>query len=270
MSKSKGNVIAPQQVSDTLGAEILRLWVAATDYSGELTISERNPQARASRATAASATPCASCSPTPPTSTPATQMLPVDEWLEIDRYALAADARAAGASCRADYERYEFHKRRAGAAELLLRGPGRLLPRHPQGPPVHHGADSRARRSAQSALWHILQSLTRLMAPILSFTAEEIWQIAGDGDERDADDLACPAGRRLAKRRSGCTLATGDPRHRAPRRSKVLEDLREARAASAPRCRPRSRFAPCGETYDLLASARQTTAIRADLLAGPR
>jgi isoleucyl-tRNA synthetase len=68
MSKSKGNVIAPQKIADTLGADILRLWVAATDYSGELSISDEILK-RVVEATAASATRCASCSPTPPTST---------------------------------------------------------------------------------------------------------------------------------------------------------------------------------------------------------
>jgi isoleucyl-tRNA synthetase len=68
MSKSKGNVIAPQQVSDKMGADILRLWTASTDYSGELTISMKSSSAL-SKAIAVSATRCASCSPTCPIST---------------------------------------------------------------------------------------------------------------------------------------------------------------------------------------------------------
>ncbi len=108
MSKSKGNVVAPQEVSDTLGAEILRLWVAATDYSGELSISKeildrvveiyrrlRNTLKFLLANTA--------------DFDPATDMLPVEEWLEIDRYALAM-TRALQEQCIADYERFEFHK----------------------------------------------------------------------------------------------------------------------------------------------------------------
>jgi isoleucyl-tRNA synthetase len=107
MSKSKGNVVAPQEVADTLGAEILRLWVAATDYSGELSISKeilarvvetyrrlRNTLRFLLANTA---------------DFDATQMLPVEEWLEIDRYALALTGQMQ-AQANADYERYEFHR----------------------------------------------------------------------------------------------------------------------------------------------------------------
>ena len=108
MSKSKGNVVAPQQVSDTLGAEILRLWVAATDYSGELTISKeildrvvevyrrlRNTLKFLLANTA--------------DFDARTQMLPVEQWLEVDRYALALTIDLQSNSLAA-YDRYEFHK----------------------------------------------------------------------------------------------------------------------------------------------------------------
>ena len=95
-------------------------------------------------------------------------------WLEIDRYALALTRAAAeGRACTADYDALRVPPGGAEAADVLLRGSGRLLPRHPEGPALHRGADSRARRSAQTALYHITHSLLRLMAPILSFTAEE-------------------------------------------------------------------------------------------------
>ena len=88
MSKSKGNVVAPQQVSDTLGAEILRLWVAATDYSGELTISKEildrvvEVYRRLRNTLKFLLANTADFDAT-------TQMLPVEQWLEVDRYALA-------------------------------------------------------------------------------------------------------------------------------------------------------------------------------------
>jgi isoleucyl-tRNA synthetase len=120
---------------------------------------------------------------------PARDALPPDEMLEIDRYALARRRAAAGATSRPTYERYEFHPIVAAPADLLLGGPGRLLPRHPQGPPLHERGRQPARRSAQTALRHLTDALLRLMAPILSFTAKEAcrcshrWPVREQGDD---------------------------------------------------------------------------------------
>ncbi len=181
MSKSKGNVVAPQEVSDRLGAEILRLWVAATDYSGELTISneilDRVVEVyRRLRNTLRFLLANTSDFDI------ARDGLPVDEWLDIDRYALALTRRLQE-QVAADYDRYEFHKVVQALQHFASEDLGafyldilkdRLYTTQP---------DSRARRAAQSALWHITQAITRLMAPVLSFTSEEIWQIIGKGDE---------------------------------------------------------------------------------------
>ena len=177
MSKSKGNVVAPQQVSDTLGAEILRLWVAATDYSGELTISKeildrvvevyrrlRNTLKFLLANTADFAAQ--------------TQMLPVDQWLEVDRYALALTHELQSTSLAA-YERYEFHKVVQALQNFCAEDMGAFYLDILKDRLYTAAVDSRARRSAQSALWHIVHSLTRLMAPILSFTAEEIVAVQG-------------------------------------------------------------------------------------------
>jgi len=177
MSKSKGNVVAPQQVSDTLGAEILRLWVAATDYSGELTISKeildrvvevyrrlRNTLKFLLANTA--------------DFDARKNMLPVDQWLEIDRYALAL-AHELHATCVTAYDRYEFHKAVQALQNFCAEDLGAFYLDILKDRLYTTAADSRARRSAQSALWHIVQSITRLMAPILSFTAEEIHQVTG-------------------------------------------------------------------------------------------
>ncbi len=182
MSKSKGNVIAPQQVSDKMGADILRLWTASTDYSGELSISDeilkrvvegyrriRNTLrfllANISDFDAAS------------------DMLPVGDWLEIDRYALAL-TRELQENCRADYDRYEFHRVVQALQTFCSEDLGgfyldilkdRLYTTAPK---------SVARRSAQSALWHITQAFVRLLAPITSFTAEEVWAVlSGKADD---------------------------------------------------------------------------------------
>ncbi|MDR2238833.1 MAG: isoleucine--tRNA ligase [Zoogloeaceae bacterium] len=175
MSKSKGNVIAPQKVSDTLGAEILRLWVAATDYSGELSISDeilkrvvesyrriRNTLRFLLANTA--------------DFDPARDMLPVADWLEIDRYALALTRRLQ-AQVTADYERYEFHRVAQALQAFCSEELGAFYLDILKDRLYTTGVASKPRRAAQSALWHIVQALIRLMAPVLSFTAEEIWQV---------------------------------------------------------------------------------------------
>ncbi|TSA13996.1 MAG: isoleucine--tRNA ligase [Betaproteobacteria bacterium] len=178
MSKSVGNTLEPQKIAGTLGAEILRLWVAATDYSGELSISDeilkrvvesyrriRNTL-RFLLANTADFDPQA-------------HALPQEEWLELDRYALALMQSVQREMVR-DYDNYNFHfvvQKLQGFCSEDLGGfyldilKDRLYTA---------GKDSKARRSAQNALYQILQRLLRLMAPILSFTAEEAWALAGN------------------------------------------------------------------------------------------
>ena len=182
MSKSKGPGMAPQQVSGTLGAEILRLWVASSDYSGELTISneilkrvvESYRRIRNTLRFLLANTSDFDFSK---------HAVPVTEMLEIDRYALALTSQMQK-EVAADYDRYQFHvvtQRLQGFCSDDLGGfyldilKDRLYTGR---------ADSLPRRSAQTALHHITQSLVRLMAPILSFTAEEAWQVFVRDDER--------------------------------------------------------------------------------------
>ena len=183
MSKSKGNVIAPQQVSDKMGADILRLWVASTDYSGELTISDEILKRvvegyRRIRNTLRFLLANVSDFDAQ------VDMLPVGEWLEIDRYALAL-TRDLQAGCQADFDKYEFHRVVQALQTFCSEDLGgfyldilkdRLYTTAPK---------SKARRSAQSALWHITQAFVRLLAPITSFTAEEVWAVL-TGKEDDS------------------------------------------------------------------------------------
>ncbi|HEX6319318.1 MAG TPA: isoleucine--tRNA ligase [Burkholderiales bacterium] len=183
MSKSKGNVVAPQQVSNSLGAEILRLWVASTDYSGELFISNeilkrvvesyrrvRNTLrfllANTSDFDAAKHT------------------VPVAELLEVDRYALAMTA-AMQEEAAADYARYQFHLVAQRLQSFCSEDLGAFFVDISKDRLYTCKADSRPRRSVQTALYHITHSLVRLMAPILSFTAEELWQVF-TGQEDDS------------------------------------------------------------------------------------
>ena len=179
MSKSKGNVIAPQKVMDQYGADILRLWVATTDYSGELTISDEILKRvvegyRRIRNTLKFLLANLS------DFDPKVHAMPVEDWLEIDRYALALTRQLQG-ELQAHYDAYEFHfivQKLQGFCSEDLGGfyldilKDRLYT---------CGADSRARRAAQNALHHLTHALTRWMAPILSFTGEEVWtQLAGE------------------------------------------------------------------------------------------
>ncbi|MCU6432998.1 isoleucine--tRNA ligase [Undibacterium sp. Jales W-56] len=173
MSKSKGNVVAPQKISDTLGADILRLWVAATDYSGELSISDEilkrvTESYRRIRNTLRFLLANAS------DFNPATDAVALDQMLEIDRYAIANMA-ALQADILAHYEQFEFHPVIAKLQSFCSEDLGGFYLDILKDRLYTSGTTSAARRSAQTAIWHITQSLLRLMAPTLSFTAEEAW-----------------------------------------------------------------------------------------------
>ena len=182
MSKSKGNVIAPQKVMDTYGADILRLWAASTDYSGELTISDEilkrvvESYRRIRNTLRFLLANLADFDAEK-------DMLPLEDWVEIDRYMLAFTKELQN-DLTQGYSRYEFHlavhklhnycSEDLGGFYLdILKD--RLYTASAQGIP---------RRSAQSALHHIAHSLVRLFAPILSFTAEEAWlQLTGSAHD---------------------------------------------------------------------------------------
>jgi isoleucyl-tRNA synthetase len=179
MSKSLGNGIDPRELADKMGAEIMRLWVAATDYSGEMSIGDEILKRvvesyRRIRNTLRFL--LANTSDFDITR----DAVPVGEMLEIDRYALALTSQFQ-AEVLASYEKFEFHpvvsrlqtfcSEDLGAFYLdILKD--RLYTTAPTSP---------ARRSAQTALWHITTSVLRVMAPFLSFTAEEAYAIFSPG-----------------------------------------------------------------------------------------
>ncbi len=175
MSKSEGNVIAPQKISGSLGAEILRLWVASTDYSGELSISDEILKRvvegyRRIRNTLRFLLANVSDFDA------ANHAVAPDQMLEIDRYALAMTARMQDDVTRL-YERYELHPAVARLQAFCSEDLGSFYLDILKDRLYTTAADSQARRSAQTALWHITQTLLRVMAPILSFTAEEAWAL---------------------------------------------------------------------------------------------
>jgi isoleucyl-tRNA synthetase len=181
MSKSLGNVVAPQRVCDSLGADILRLWVASTDYVGDMSISDEilkrvTETYRRIRNTVRFLLANTSDFDA------STDLVPLEQMSEIDRYAVAM-TREMAAKVVAAYERYEFH-----VVMQLLQGfcteeLGGFYLDVLKDRLYTCGATSHARRSAQSALHHITQQLVRLMAPVLSFTAEEIWSTLNPGKD---------------------------------------------------------------------------------------
>ena len=175
MPKSKGNVVRPQEVSEKFGAEILRLWVASTDYSGELrlgqTILKRVVESyRRVRNTLRFLLANTSDFDA------SKDLVPVENLLELDRWALAYTERFQK-EVLAEYGEFRFHNvvsmlQTFASADLgsfyldVLKD--RLYTTAP---------GSEARRSAQTALWYITKTLLRLMAPVLSFTAEEAFKV---------------------------------------------------------------------------------------------
>ncbi len=174
MSKSKGNVVAPQKVIDTYGADILRLWVASTDYSGELTISDEILKRVADGYRRIRNTLRFLLSNLADFDA-SKDLLPVSEWLEIDRYALHL-TQTLQTAILADYDKYEFHLAVQKFVSFCSEDLGGFYLDILKDRLYTSGETSHARRAAQSALHHITHALMRLVAPILSFTADEIWQ----------------------------------------------------------------------------------------------
>jgi isoleucyl-tRNA synthetase len=175
MSKSVGNVIAPQEVADKMGAEIIRLWAASTDYSGEMTISDEILKRvvesyRRIRNTLRFLLANLSDFDIDQ------HRMEASDWLELDRYALAVTEEMQK-ELTAHYDRYEFHPAVSRLMTFCSEDMGGFYLDIIKDRLYTLAADAPARRSAQNALFHITQSFLRLSAPFLSFTAEEVWGI---------------------------------------------------------------------------------------------
>ncbi|TFW13239.1 isoleucine--tRNA ligase [Massilia arenosa] len=186
MSKSLGNTLAPDKISSTLGADILRLWIASTDYSGELAISDEilkrvTESYRRIRNTLRFLLANTS------DFDPKTQAVPLAGLLEIDRFALA-NLDQLQREIQAHYEVYEFHPIVAKLQNYCSEFLGGFYLDVLKDRLYTTGADSVARRSAQTALWHITHAVLRIMAPMLSFTAEEAWAVFAGADGYAASD----------------------------------------------------------------------------------
>jgi isoleucyl-tRNA synthetase len=175
MSKSLGNGIDPAELAQKMGAEIMRLWVAATDYSGEMSIGDEILKRVVESYRRIRNTLRFLLANTSDFDI-ARDAVPVDAMLEIDRYALAltAQMQAEALECCA---RYEFHPVIARLQTFCSEDLGAYYLDILKDRLYTTATDSRARRSAQTALWHVTASLLRIMAPFLSFTAEEAFAV---------------------------------------------------------------------------------------------
>ncbi len=173
MSKSRGNVVAPQAVMKTLGADILRLWVAAADYRGEMSVSDeilkrmadayrriRNT-ARYLLANLNGFDPARHC-------VPPADLVALDRWLLLQAQDLQAEVIAA-------YERYQFHLIYQKLHQFCVVTLGSFYLDIIKDRMYTMPAESTARRSAQTVMYHTVEAFVRWLAPVLSFTAEEIW-----------------------------------------------------------------------------------------------
>ena len=174
MSKSAGNVVAPQSIMKSLGADVLRLWVAATDYRGEMNVSDeilkrtsdgyrrlRNT-ARFLLSNLEGFNPETDC-------VNASDMLPLDRWVVDRTYQLQDDVIAA-------YESYHFQQIYQKVHHFCAMDLGSFYLDIVKDRQYTAKSDGLARRSAQTAMYHVVESLARWLAPITSYTADEIWQ----------------------------------------------------------------------------------------------
>jgi isoleucyl-tRNA synthetase len=175
MSKSLGNGIEPQKISSTLGAEIIRLWVASSDYSGDIAGDDKilarvvDAYRRIRNTLRFLLANTSDFDPTKDAVSP-------DKMLEIDRWALSRASQLQDEVLR-HYEIYEFHPVVAKLQVFCSEDLGAFYLDALKDRLYTTAPRSLARRSAQTALWHLTHAMLRWMAPFMSFTAEEAWQV---------------------------------------------------------------------------------------------
>jgi isoleucyl-tRNA synthetase len=239
MSKSLGNVVAPQKVVDTLGADILRLWVASTDYRNEMSVSDEILKRiadvyRRIRNTARFLLGNLDASERPASGKsnmfdPARDLLPAAECLPLDQWAVQC-ARDVQQAVAAAYARHDFPEIVQRVQNFCANEMGALYLDITKDRLYTMPTGSRGRRSAQSAMYRVAEALVRWIAPVLSFTAEEIWGYLPG--RRDAsvffatwyDDLADAQGSPDQRRWWSDLLAMREAA------SRVLEGMRKAGA----------------------------------------
>ena len=174
MSKSLGNVVSPQEVTNKLGADILRLWVASTDYRGEIAVSDEILK-RAADAYRRVRNTARFLLANLNGFEPQNDSLPQEQMVALDRW-IVARTKAVQAEIIEAYERYDLLAVSQRLTHFCSIELGSFYLDIIKDRQYTAKGDSQARRSCQTALYHIIEALVRWMAPITSFTAQEIWQ----------------------------------------------------------------------------------------------
>jgi isoleucyl-tRNA synthetase len=174
MSKSLGNILSPQKLSATLGADVVRLWVAATDYANEMSVSEEifkrmSDSYRRMRNTLRFLLANLQGFVPSAHSVAFDEMVAIDQWVIGKAFALQNDIMTA-------YRNFEFHAIYQEIHNFCVVELGGFYLDIIKDRLYTTGAHSAPRRSAQTALHHVAQAMVRWIAPILSFTAEEAWK----------------------------------------------------------------------------------------------
>ena len=174
MHKSLGNTVSPDEVVKKYGAELVRLWVASSDYRVDVRVSDAifkqlSETYRKIRNTARILLANLG------DFDPETGLLPAEELCEIDKWALTRVNELAQVA-RESYDKYEFHVLYHAVNNFCTTDLSKLYIDITKDRVYTEAADGKLRRAAQSTMWYILSALTRIIAPMISFTAEEIWQ----------------------------------------------------------------------------------------------
>jgi isoleucyl-tRNA synthetase len=184
MHKSAGNVISPEDLIKNYGAEILRLWVAGEDYRDNIRLSTEILQ-RLTEAYRRIRNTCRYLIGNLHDFDPAQNRVPYGEMEELDRFALHRLQELSRTVLKA-YDDFEFHLIYHSLHNFCVLDLSSFYLDIIKDRIYTSAADSRERRSAQTAMNEILETLVRLMAPILSFTADELWHFMAEGSERSA------------------------------------------------------------------------------------
>nr|WP_034947868.1 isoleucine--tRNA ligase [Gilliamella apicola] len=183
MSKSLGNIVTPQDVMNKLGADILRLWIASTDYSGEMNYSDEIIKRAADsyrRIRNTARFLLANLNGFDPVK----NMVKPEDMVVLDRWAVSMAKEAQEQIIQA-YENYDFHKVVQRIMQFCSIEMGSFYLDIIKDRQYTAKSDSIARHSCQTALYHIAQAMVRWIAPILSFTADEIWQYLPMADKQE-------------------------------------------------------------------------------------
>ncbi len=174
MSKSLGNVIPPQKVVNNLGADILRLWIASTDYTGEMTVSDEILKRSADSYRRIRNTVRFMLSNMQGFEADK-HLIEHDSMLDLDRWIVSKTANLQ-VQILDGFEKYNFHHVMQLILNFCTNDLGGFYLDIIKDRQYTTQEDSLARRSAQSALHHLTQAMVRWLSPVLSYTAEEIWQ----------------------------------------------------------------------------------------------